>query len=73
MLSMKRFYLGLISLLFSINCNAQFYAPDTEYHDLCQRVFPVEAARVLAWLHPDSDIVEIRHHGEVGPEQRTIW
>lgn len=28
---------------------AQFYAPDTEFHDAVQRLFVVEAARVLAW------------------------
>ncbi len=28
---------------------AQAYAPDTEYHDAVQRMFVVEAARVLAW------------------------
>lgn len=27
----------------------QFYAPDTEFHDAVQRLFVVEAARVLAW------------------------
>ena len=28
---------------------AQWYAPETNYHDPVQRVFPVELARVLAW------------------------
>src|SRR5688572_20753380 len=27
---------------------SQFYAPSTDYHDAVQRVFPVEAARLLA-------------------------
>lgn len=30
------------------NASAQFYAPATDYHDAVQRVFAVEAARVLA-------------------------
>lgn len=34
---------------FSVPIQAQFYAPETEYHDPSQRVFVVEAARVLAW------------------------
>jgi hypothetical protein len=32
----------------SRNALAQFYAPPTDYHDAVQRVFPVEAARILA-------------------------
>jgi hypothetical protein len=40
------FFFGLSVL----SASAQFYAPDTRFHDLSQRCFPVEAARVLAWL-----------------------
>ena len=39
----------LISFFIGAPVSAQFYAPDTEYHDKAQRLFPVEAARVLAW------------------------
>jgi len=35
--------------LLTISSFAQFYAPETEFHDRVQRFFPVEAARVLAW------------------------
>ena len=43
--------LGVIGLMFflGVSALAQFYAPETEYHDPVQRLFPVEAARVLAW------------------------
>lgn len=54
----------LISLLLGLIAvaNAQFYAPDTQYHDISQRTFVVEAARVLAWYHcltGNSQIAEI--------------
>lgn len=41
----------LFSCLWISNlAHGKFYAPDTEYHDPVQRVFVVEAARVLAAL-----------------------
>ena len=34
----------------AVSAHAQFYAPEATSGDAVQRVFPVEAARVLAWL-----------------------
>jgi len=55
--------------------HAQFYAPDTEFHDLAQRTFPVEAARVLAWLQnaTGAQIAEITYAVETTPERVTVW
>jgi hypothetical protein len=45
---------ALAVILLSRSVHAQFYAPETQWHDVSQRFFPVEAARVLAWLERQS-------------------
>lgn len=47
-LPIRKSLVGFFCLL-SLSVQAQFYAPETEFHDSVQRVFPVEAARILAW------------------------
>lgn len=42
-------FLSFVLLLCSPALRAQFYVTPTPLHDACQRNFPVEAARVLAW------------------------
>lgn len=42
--------MALLGLSLSSTCLAQYYAPDTAFHDPVQRVYPVELARVLAWI-----------------------
>ena len=39
----------LLWMLLSKASWGQFYAPETELHDRSQRLFPVEAVRVLTW------------------------
>jgi hypothetical protein len=57
------------------NLSAQFYAPNTEYHDPVQRVFPVEAARVLAWWEDPSgtNLAELTYEVTTKPGQSTSW
>lgn len=54
---------------------AQFYAPDTEYHDMAQRVFPVEMARVLAWRANASGkaIAEVTYNVATHEGGKTAW
>ena len=54
---------------------AQFYAPDTEYHDCVQRVFVVEAARVLAWWmdRRGTNLAEVSYQVTTRGDQSTIW
>src|ERR1039457_1368231 len=64
------FFLGCLG-----NLDAQFYAPNTEYHDPVQRVFPVEAARVLAWWADPSgtNLAEVTYDVATKPGQSTSW
>jgi hypothetical protein len=60
----------------STSAFAQFYAPDTEYHDPVQRVFAVEAARVLSWLdglQSTQKIAEVTYSVTTRPDQTTVW
>ncbi len=54
---------------------AQYYAPDTAYHDPVQRVYPVELARILAWLENQKggpQIAEIKFYTDpASPRVRT--
>jgi len=43
-------------MLLANSAPAQFYAPETQFHDICQRFFPVEAARVLAWAERQNGV-----------------
>lgn len=46
---MRRVLLLGVYVASLVSIYGQFYAPETDYHDPVQRVFAVEAARVLAW------------------------
>ena len=67
----------LLVVLFAsaLRTKAQFYAPDTEYHDPVQRVYVVEAARVLAWWNDrdGTNVSEITYHVASGTNQTTVW
>src|SRR5260370_19903845 len=54
---------------------AQFYAPDTDYHDMVQRVFVVEMARVLAWREnlTEEKIHEVAYTVNTNAEHQTVW
>jgi len=54
---------------------SQFYAPDTEYHDLAQRCFVVEAARVLAAREnkPKLTIESVSFEVTNKPNRETSW
>jgi len=64
-----------LACLVAVPAHAQFYAPDTEYHDPVQRVFPVEAARVLAWRanQPSSRITEVSYMVSTATNGTTSW
>lgn len=53
----------------------QFYAPDTDYHDRVQRVFPVEAARVVAWwVDPEgTHLTQVTYRLETSADQKSVW
>ena len=62
--------------------HAQFYSPDTEYHDRTQRHFAVELARVLAWRqnHQSSNsaktsplVAEVTYEVSTSPKEDTMW
>ena len=55
--------------------NAQFYAPDTEFHDRAQRLFPVEATRVLACREnlANQRVSEIAYKVGVDTNRITTW
>jgi len=61
--------------LLTISSFAQFYAPETEFHDRVQRFFPVEAARVLAWRANQSGakIAEISYAVTTDTNGATSW
>lgn len=55
---------------------AQSYAPAVPFHDPVQRLFPVEAARVLATLldaKARDAIAEVRYEAATSPEGETRW
>ncbi len=56
---------------------AQFYAPDTEYHDRAQRRFVVELARVIAWRENRAAgqprIAEVTDEVSLSEDRRTVW
>ena len=55
--------------------HAQVYAPATEYHDPVQRMFVVEAARVLAWWNERgaTNLNEVTFEVTTKPDQTTVW
>jgi hypothetical protein len=66
---------GFIFLNTFFTLHAQFYAPATEYHDSVQRVFPIEAARVLAWWSDpeQTNITEVSFDVITKPDQSSVW
>jgi hypothetical protein len=62
-------------LLICAKAHAQFYAPDTEFHDKAQRLFVVEAARVLAWREnlEGERIAEIKYTVDLDGRRTTTW
>jgi thiol-disulfide isomerase/thioredoxin len=72
---MKTTFLLAAVLTLGSNVFAQFYAPDTEFHDRSQRTFPVEAARVLADRQNASGarIASISYAVVTQPDGETVW
>ncbi|HEV7406506.1 MAG TPA: hypothetical protein VGO11_26380, partial [Chthoniobacteraceae bacterium] len=71
---MKAVLLWFATLLLTCAAEAQFYAPPVDFHDAAQRRFPVEAARVLAWLHQgEPAIVEITYQVQTDSNGETVW
>jgi thiol-disulfide isomerase/thioredoxin len=65
-----------VAALVVATVHGQSYAPETEYHDLSQRMFPVEAARVLAWLRAANGqpaIAEVTYEVSTTPTHETVW
>jgi len=62
-------------LMFTGLADAQFYAPQTDFHDPAQRVFAVEAARVIAWEERAAKprIAEVVFALKTAPEGETAW
>ncbi|OAM91471.1 hypothetical protein AW736_03175 [Termitidicoccus mucosus] len=55
---------------------AQWYAPETNYHDPVQRVFPVELARVLAWRENaahGAGIAEVTYDLDCAEDGAAEW
>ena len=72
----KIFRLILVFIFgFLTAARAQFYAPDTEFHDKAQRLFVVEATRILAWRENagSQTIAEIKYHVAVNTDRTTVW
>src|SRR5436190_23617357 len=72
---MSKTFLPLCILFGATALHAQFYAPDTEFHDRCQRMFPVEAARVLAWQQnaAGAKIVEVKYTLRTIDTRESVW
>ena len=72
----KRPLLSLLLAPLLVSASAQFYAPETEYHDIAQRTFPVEAARVLAWhrgANGQPPLAEVTYEVSITPARETVW
>ncbi len=65
----------LLVLVAQDSLQAQFYAPETDYHDKAQRLFPVEAVRVLAWRENlrGSNICEVTYTVTNSESRITSW
>jgi len=70
---------GLVALavlaLTQLAARAQFYAPPVDFHDVAQRRFPVEAARVLAWLQnqQQAGVTEITYEVKTSGATEVVW
>ena len=72
----RQILLGIFSLLiFAATGQAQFYAPETEYHDKVQRLFVVELARILAWREnlQGTNFQEVTYSVTVSSNRVTTW
>src|SRR5258708_24777648 len=74
----KSFFAAAAALWFVVGicARAQFYAPDTEFHDIAQRTFVVELARILAWLENDGQRIktgEIKYQVSRTNGNSTHW
>jgi thiol-disulfide isomerase/thioredoxin len=69
--------LPLVFASIVLSARGQFYAPETEYHDISQREFPVEAARVLAWHRAANGqqpaVAEVKYELSLTPARETVW
>lgn len=68
--------LTLAWIALTVPAVGQFYAPDTEYHDLAQRCFVVEAARVLAWRDNGAgatNYAQVTFDVQTQPNMDTAW
>ena len=54
-------------------CFAQFYAPPTDFHDPSQRVFPVEAARVIAWQLREPTVDHVSYQLTQSAKGDVTW
>jgi hypothetical protein len=65
----------LLTIASITRTNAQFYAPETEFHDKAQRLFAVEAARVIAWRENlgTPKVVEVAFTVKTGTDRTTTW
>ncbi len=72
---MRKAFLPVLFLLATTVAHAQFYAPDTEFHDRSQRTFPVEAARVLAWRQNGAQdlIASVTYKLEMTEARESVW
>jgi hypothetical protein len=70
-----RFGLIVYCLCWFRAAQAQVYEPATEYHDPIQRVFVVEAARVLAWWNERgaTNLAEVTYDVTTKADQSTVW
>src|ERR1017187_2039317 len=72
----RRLLLGIFSiLLLAASGQAQFYAPETEYHDKVQRRFVVELARILAWREnlQGGNFKEVTYSVTVNSNRVITW
>jgi hypothetical protein len=55
--------------------HGQFYAPAVDFHDVAQRRFPVEAARVLAWIKNGEKplVSEVVYKVSLDPARQVVW
>jgi hypothetical protein len=69
--------LAAVLFLFAVNLplRAQFYAPETDYHDVAQRHFVVELARVLAWREDQQGgkIAQVTYEVRSADDHTTSW
>jgi hypothetical protein len=65
----------LVFGLATLSLRAQFYAPDVCMHDAAQRLFVVEAARVLAWIENKQDpkVADVRWEVDGSVTGETEW